>query len=179
MTVRSLLGFVVWISAMKSSTYTSSVVRNLVVVWLWPLVGICIQLMSIMMSSIGWGLGLWLVLMAVAAMSLAVSVVAQKNGGLSLQPICRALGMMSYGLSPGLLGGRTYAKLCASAAFTIMRQYPSFRSTLEKRNGMPVSGARASVCMIRGITFLSSYIECCGASVLLDTALTIGSKSCE
>ena len=110
--------------------------------------------------------------MAVAATSRAVSVAAQKNGGLSLQPICRALGMTISGGSSGVFGGSTYAKLCASAAFTIMRQYPSFRSTLEKRNGMPVSGARASVCIIRGMTFPSSYIECCGASVLSEAVLT-------
>ena len=110
--------------------------------------------------------------MAVAATSRAVSVAAQKNGGLSLQPICRALGMTISGLSSGVFGGRTYAKLCASVAFKIMRQYPSLRSTLENRNGMPVFGAHASMCMTRGITFLSLNIECCGASVLSEAVLT-------
>ena len=107
----------------------------------------------------GCGMGSGTVLMAFAATSLAVLVAGQKNGGLSLHLIWRESGMTSSGLSPGLIGGSTYAKLKASAAFTTMRQYPSLRLTLEKRNGMPVLGARASAQFVHGVLWCEGFVR--------------------
>ena len=80
--------------------------------------------------------------------------------------------MMSSDLSPGLIGGSMYAKLKALVALTTMRQYPSLRSTLKNKNGMPVSGTWASVCMMQGMTLPSLYMECCGARVLSEALFT-------
>jgi hypothetical protein len=54
-------------------------------------------------------------------------------------------------------------KFHASASLTAMRQYPSFRSTLENINGVVVSFDNAVVQMMRGMTFPSSNMASCFA----------------
>ena len=94
-----------------------------------------------------------------SAMSLAVSVAAQKKGGLSDHPICSASGITNCISSSSLSRGKTYAKFHASSGFTTIRQYPSFKSIFVKRNGV-LSGALAMVQMNRGMTLPILYIAC-------------------
>ena len=84
--------------------------------------GIVVQSMFIMMSSIGCGAISTLLSKFSCAMSRAVSVAAQKNGGDSPQPICSASGITNWIGSPALPPGRTYAKFHASSALTHILQ---------------------------------------------------------
>jgi hypothetical protein len=103
--------FVLWIRPMKSSMYTSSTLRNFCLSFSedGSLVGrgTVVQSMSIMMSSIGWGAMTLFLSKFSCAISRAVSVAAQKNGGDSPQPIWRDSGMTSLMGSPGYPPGRT------------------------------------------------------------------------
>ncbi len=100
-------------------------------------------------------------------MSLAVLVPAQKKGGLSDHPICKAFDITSMIGLPLLSWGRTYAKFHALSSSTTMRQYPSLRSNFENRIDTPVSGTRAIAQMIWGMILPSSNIACCRANLLV------------
>jgi hypothetical protein len=103
--------FVLWISPMKSSMYTSSTLRNflLYVSEDGSLAGrgTMVQSMSIMMASMGCGAMTLLVSKFSCAISRAVSIAAQKNGGDLPHPIWSASGMTSWMGSPGFPPGRT------------------------------------------------------------------------
>ena len=93
-----------WIKAIKSSMNTSSRWRN-ALFGSRSVFGMFDQLISSTMSSIGCACCAVVDEKFDCAISHAVSIAAQKNGGLSLQPICNASGMTSSISSPGFKGG--------------------------------------------------------------------------
>ena len=114
--------------------------------------------------------------MIVCTISRAVSVAEQNSGGLSVQPICNAVGttisMSSIGVFLACVGS-TYAKFHASSLLTLMRQNPSFMSIFEKIKGWLGLWWVAMRWMSRLSACPNCTIDCGGDRVLV-ASLTDG-----